>query len=55
MSNVNLITSAMNQGLPDEDACAIIKVFRSGCTRVRLRRSRAPIRPGVVFLEEAKG
>jgi 3-hydroxyisobutyrate dehydrogenase-like beta-hydroxyacid dehydrogenase len=27
LSNVNLITSAMNRGLADEDACAIIKVF----------------------------
>lgn len=28
LSNVNLIAAAMNQGLADEDACAIIKVFR---------------------------
>ncbi len=27
LSNVNLIAAAMNQGLADEDACAIIKVF----------------------------
>lgn len=27
LSNVNLIASAMNQGLADKDACAIIKVF----------------------------
>ena len=27
LSNVNLITSAVDQGLSDEDACAIIKVF----------------------------
>jgi 3-hydroxyisobutyrate dehydrogenase len=27
LSNVNLITAAMNQGLADEDACAILKVF----------------------------
>ncbi len=27
LSNVNLIATAMNQGLADEDACAIIKVF----------------------------
>jgi 3-hydroxyisobutyrate dehydrogenase len=28
-SNVNLITTAMNRGLADEDACAILKVFDS--------------------------
>lgn len=27
LSNVNLITTAMNQGLAEEDACAIVKVF----------------------------
>ena len=27
LSNVNLIAAAMNQGLADEDACAVIKVF----------------------------
>jgi len=27
LSNVNLIAAAMNQGLAEEDACAIIKVF----------------------------
>jgi 3-hydroxyisobutyrate dehydrogenase-like beta-hydroxyacid dehydrogenase len=27
LSNMNLISAAMNQGLADEDACAIIKIF----------------------------